>query len=77
MLMCFSAGIVGSLVFLQRRSLVGEALSHAAYPGVVLSVLAASLLFPFTESLVAIFVLIFKNLGSSFEIEIKMVVKTP
>lgn len=57
MLMCFSAGIVGGLVFLQRRSLVGEALSHASYPGVVLSIFVASLLFPFSETTIAIFVL--------------------
>jgi manganese/zinc/iron transport system permease protein len=35
-LMCFTASMVGVIVFLRKRSLVGEALSHAAYPGVVL-----------------------------------------
>jgi len=58
MLMCFSAGIVGGLIFLQRRSLVGEALAHASYPGVVLSVFVASLLFPFSEAIVSVFVLV-------------------
>lgn len=54
MFMCFSAGLIGSLAFLQRRSLLGEALSHAAYPGVVISVLCSALFFPFTESVAAI-----------------------
>ena len=36
MLMCLSASMMGVLVFLQKRSLLGEALSHAAYPGIVL-----------------------------------------
>lgn len=58
MLMCFSTGLIGSLVFLQKRSLVGEALSHASYPGVVLSVLFTSLFFPFSESIAAISVLL-------------------
>lgn len=44
MLMCFGAALVGVIVFLRKQSLVGEALSHAAYPGVILGVLIASLL---------------------------------
>ena len=36
MLMCLSASLMGVLVFLKKRSLVGEALSHAAYPGVII-----------------------------------------
>lgn len=36
MLMCLAAALVGVLVFLRRKSLVGEALSHASYPGVVI-----------------------------------------
>lgn len=39
MLMCFSASIIGVIVLVRRRSLVGEALSHAAYPGVVVTML--------------------------------------
>jgi manganese/zinc/iron transport system permease protein len=37
MLMGLSSSLIGVLVFLQRRSLLGEALAHAAYPGVALS----------------------------------------
>jgi manganese/zinc/iron transport system permease protein len=44
MLMCLASSLVGVVVFLRKRSLIGEALSHAAYPGVVLSVGVASFL---------------------------------
>lgn len=36
MLMCLAASLMGVVVFLKKRSLLGESLSHAAYPGVVL-----------------------------------------
>ena len=42
MLMCFASGVVGVLIFVQRRSLLGETLSHATYPGVTLAVVAAA-----------------------------------
>lgn len=58
MLMCFSAGIIGCLVFLQKRSLVGEALSHATYPGVVISVVFAALFFPFSEDGAALSIIV-------------------
>lgn len=41
MLMCVGAAMVGVLVFLRRQSLLGESLSHAAYPGVILGVIVA------------------------------------
>lgn len=41
MLMCFAAGLVGVLVFLRKESLVGESLSHASYPGVILGAIIA------------------------------------
>lgn len=44
MLMCLSSALIGVLVFLRKRSLLGEALSHAAYPGVVASVWIGSTL---------------------------------
>lgn len=43
MLMCFSAAFIGGVVFLRKQSLVGEALSHAAYPGVILGMLCAGI----------------------------------
>lgn len=45
MLMGLASGIIGSLVFLQKRSLVGEALSHASYPGAVLGLILAGVFF--------------------------------
>lgn len=44
MLMCFAAALVGVIVFLRKQSLLGESLSHAAYPGVIVGVLAAGML---------------------------------
>jgi manganese/zinc/iron transport system permease protein len=44
MLMCLAAGLVGVIVFLRKQSLIGEALSHAAYPGVILGVILAGIL---------------------------------
>lgn len=41
MLMCFSASLIGVIVFLRKQSLLGESLSHAAYPGVIFGVMIA------------------------------------
>lgn len=43
MLMCLAASLVGVIVFLRKESLIGESLSHAAYPGVILGVIVAGL----------------------------------
>ena len=37
--MCLSASLIGVLVYLRKESLIGEALSHASYPGVILGAL--------------------------------------
>ncbi len=60
MLMCFAAGIVGVIVFLRKQSLIGETLSHATYPGVILGVIAAASLSltPADESLVAVAIMV-------------------
>ena len=39
--MCLSAALVGVIAFLRKQSLLGESLSHATYPGVVLGVIVA------------------------------------
>lgn len=44
MLMCLAASLMGVVVLLRKQSLIGEALSHAAYPGIILGVLAAGTL---------------------------------
>ena len=46
MLMGLSAALVGVIVYLRKQCLIGESLSHAAYPGVILGVLAAFALLP-------------------------------
>ena len=43
--MSLSASLVGVLVFLRKESLIGEALSHAAYPGVIIGVSICGILF--------------------------------
>jgi len=58
MLMCLSSALVGVVVFLRKRSLLGEALSHAAYPGVVLAVLSMAVFFPLASDLLALAILI-------------------
>lgn len=42
MLMCLVAALTGVIVFLRKQSLLGESLSHAAYPGVIIGVLTAA-----------------------------------
>ena len=44
-LMGIGAALVGVFLYLRKESLLGEALSHGAYPGVVLSALVASFFF--------------------------------
>lgn len=43
-LMCISSALVGVVVFLKKQSLIGEALSHATYPGVILGAMVAGVL---------------------------------
>lgn len=38
MFMCMAASLMGVVLFLKKRSLLGESLSHAAYPGVILGI---------------------------------------
>ncbi|MES2344506.1 MAG: iron chelate uptake ABC transporter family permease subunit [Chlamydiota bacterium] len=58
MLMCFVASLIGVVVVIRRRSLLGETLSHASYPGVVISALVAGSFFPNSEEGLACAVLI-------------------
>lgn len=44
MFMCVAASLMGVVVFLKKQSLLGEALSHAAYPGVVIGMGVAAFL---------------------------------
>lgn len=58
MLMCLSSALMGVISFLRKRSLLGEALSHATYPGVALSVLFMAVFFPSSEEGLALAILI-------------------
>jgi len=58
MLMSLTSALIGVIPFLKKRSLIGEALSHSAYPGIVLSVVALALFSSFSENSVAIGILI-------------------
>ncbi|MCK4934589.1 MAG: metal ABC transporter permease [Simkaniaceae bacterium] len=58
MLMCLTSSLVGVIVFVRRRSLVGEALAHAAYPGIVISVMFASYFFPKSDTILSFAILI-------------------
>lgn len=59
MLMCFTAALVGVIVFLRKQSLLGESLSHAAYPGVIIGILTAgSFFFSEDEVFLSAFIII-------------------
>lgn len=45
-LMCVASSLMGVLIFLRKRSLLSESLSHAAYPGACIGVTFFALLFP-------------------------------
>ena len=65
MLMCAAASLIGVVVFIRRKSLVGEALSHAAYPGLIVGAFFCSL-FPFLgEEILFYFLLLGAFLSSS------------
>jgi manganese/zinc/iron transport system permease protein len=49
MLMGLSAGLVGAIAVLRKEALVGEALSHAAYPGLIVGLALAGML-PFVDA---------------------------
>lgn len=65
MLMCFASGLIGVIVFLRKRSLLGESLSHAAYPGVVCSALLMASFFPKANEISALVILIGATITSS------------
>ncbi len=49
MLMCMAASLTGVILFFQRRLMVSESISHAAYPGGVAGILVLSLFGPAME----------------------------
>lgn len=57
MLMCLASALVGVIVVLRKRSLLGETLSHAAFPGAVVGVALASLFLSLDNEWVSFFIL--------------------
>lgn len=64
-LMGVAASLVGVLVFLRKRSLLGEALSHATYPGVTLAIIVSAFfgLGEWTGVLILFFAFLFSLVG--------------
>lgn len=58
MLMCLAAALVGVMIFLRKQSLLGESLSHAAYPGVIIGIIIAGSLALEDNSEIAVALLI-------------------
>ncbi len=56
-LMCLASSLMGVLIFLRKRSLLGETLSHATYPGVCIGVSLFAILFPQNEEWIFLAVL--------------------
>jgi len=45
-LLCVSASLMGVILFLQKRLLIGESVSHAAYPGAIAAIFALAWIAP-------------------------------
>lgn len=58
LLISLAMGVVGVILFIRRRLLIGEALSHAVYPGIVVSAMVAALFFSFPGEDEGLFVLV-------------------
>lgn len=56
--MCITASIVGVIVLIRKRALVGEALSHAAYPGIVVGAWVFGAFFSFLQEWFSSFLLL-------------------
>ncbi len=65
MLMCLSSSLIGVIVFLRKKSLLAESLSHASYPGVVTGVFILAAFFPSEGESRAFFFVLFGAFFSS------------
>lgn len=63
-LMSFSTALVGAVTFIRKKSLVGEALAHATFPGVAIGMLIAGSLFSDSDLIAFIFILLGAFLSS-------------
>lgn len=64
MLMCMAASMVGVLAYVRGRSLLGEALSHATYPGIIMGVVGYSFFFPDASEIGTVFVLVIASISA-------------
>lgn len=72
LLMCVGSALMGVILFLRKRSLLGESLSHAAYPGIVIGVALFAWILPQSEEWVFLAILagaFISSLGGLFSIE--------
>jgi len=63
--MCLALSLIGVIVFLKKRSLVGEALSHASFPGIVVGALLSACFFAQSDFFMIACAFIFALLGMS------------
>lgn len=49
--MCIASSLMGVVLFLKKKTLLSESLSHATYPGVVIGLLAFGLFFQILRAL--------------------------
>lgn len=67
-LMSLSSSLIGVFVFLKKRSLLGESLSHATYPGVVLGIILYASFFSFQSDWISLAVMIGASLTASMSL---------
>jgi manganese/zinc/iron transport system permease protein len=75
-LMAISTSLIGVIAVLKKRSLVGETISHATYPGVVLGIFFFAVFFPKHEKLSIILVLFFAYLFAILAMKLISILET-
>jgi len=65
-LMCLSSSLMGVIVFLRKKSLLSESLSHASYPGIVMGIFVLAAFFPQADSEWGFLAVLFGSLFTSF-----------
>ena len=56
--MSMATALIGSISFVKRKSLVGEVVSHATFPGVAIGMMVAGVFFPLNDSVSFFFILL-------------------
>jgi manganese/zinc/iron transport system permease protein len=63
--MCIASSLMGVILLLKKRCLLGESLSHASYPGIIVGISLSALLFPMSKDF-AIFGMLIGAFVTSF-----------